>query len=440
MQNAFGYISQLDKHAPRLTVEETFDFAYQCKSGGQFDVEALGPDAKEALGQANKTKLASRVMHAGLGLSEVKDTFVGDNEVRGVSGGQRRRVTVGEMYMTRNPVLCCDEISTGLDAASTFDMIQMILYFGRRRELTRVISLLQPSPNTFSLFDEVILLAEGMLLYSGPILEVQDYFAGIGYAAPEFMDCADFLQMISSGEGASLYDPPSEIRDVRPNAPTLSELADLYRGSQYAKRTEETLKTPPKYLWTSSDLALRKSAVVSGVGVSRAVKRRYANNFFRSTWLILIRFLKLWFRDRRVIFAGTVKNVAMGVSVGGIFANTDDPISIQGALFQAALFIMLGKLTSSWYRRVKGYAFASYPLLSSLSFDQVLCRAPLVWSKIASFFISIWMRIFSQFGPLLLAEALPSCLRRSWIFSRLESYSITQSDLVGEKTPISLRT
>jgi ABC-type multidrug transport system ATPase subunit len=79
-----------------------------------------------------------------LGLNEVKDTFVGDTNVRGVSGGQRRRVTVGEMLMNSSPVLCGDEISTGLDAASTYDMCEVLCHLGRLQKFTRIISLLQP--------------------------------------------------------------------------------------------------------------------------------------------------------------------------------------------------------------------------------------------------------------------------------------------------------
>lgn len=372
MENAVGYISQLDKHAARLTVEETFEFAYQCKSGGQFvrDTHLLrGQEAKEALARANETKLATNLILAGLGLTEVKDTYVGDTNVRGVSGGQRRRVTVGEVLMGRSSVLCCDEISTGLDAASTFDMIQMILYFGRMRKLTRIISLLQPSPQTVSLFDEVILLAEGQIIYSGPTVEVEDYFAKLGYEAPEFMDCADFLQILSCGEGASLYDPPEEIKRIRPNAPSIAELAEIYRRSDYAQQTREALKGPPKYVWKGTD-STHGTEVVSHLGISKVVTERYANNFSRSTSLILGRFLKLWIRDRRVIIAGAVKNILMGVSVGGVFFHTTDPISIQGALFQAGLFVMLGKFAS----RRRKIVLKMFSLTVVLISNQVQCK------------------------------------------------------------------
>ena len=245
------------------------------------------------------------------------------------------------MLMSRAPVLCGDEISTGLDAASTYDMIQVLLHYGRSRKQTRIISLLQPSPETVSLFDEVIVLSEGQIIYAGPIEQVEDYFAEIGFVSPEFCDVGDFLQMVSTEDGASLYQPEARLKAIHPDPPAASELAVIFRASTWGKRIMDALDGPLPYVWTELEVS-QHGADVSKVVMSDAVRNRYANRFPRSTVLILWRFLTLWRRDKRVIVAGAVKNVLMGVSVGGVFFNTDDEISIQGALFQAGLFIMLG--------------------------------------------------------------------------------------------------
>jgi ABC-type multidrug transport system ATPase subunit len=239
-------------------------------------------------------------------------------------------------------VLCGDAISTGLDAASTYDMIQVILYGGRKRKQTGIFSLLQPSPETVSLFDDVIVIAEGQIIYAGPIEEVEDYFANIGFHCPEFTDVADFLQIVSTDDGASLYDPDDTIRELRPNPPSIAELAEVFRCSEMGLQTMKDLDSPLPYVWNEIEGSKHGISKVSNLVMSDAVRKKYANRFPRSTMLILRRFIKLWLRDRRVIIAGTAKNVLMGVSVGGAFFNTEDPLSIQGALFQAGLFIMLG--------------------------------------------------------------------------------------------------
>ena len=98
IENAMVYIDQLDQHAPRLTVDETFEFAFQCKTGGNMfrDTVALDPEMKAAMEKAQKNRLRVNVTLQALGLTHVRDTYVGDQSVRGISGGQRRRVTVGK--------------------------------------------------------------------------------------------------------------------------------------------------------------------------------------------------------------------------------------------------------------------------------------------------------------------------------------------------------
>lgn len=240
----------------------------------------------------------------------MKDTFVGDSDVRGISGGQRRRVTVGEMLMATTPFMCGDEISTGLDSASTFDMIQTIVHFGRVRKFTRVISLLQPSPETVSLFDELILLADGKLIFSGPVGEVESYFGSLGYRAPEYLDTADFLQMITTDDGATLYDPPEEIKSIRPEAPSIAELAEAFRQSKFGQEIIEKLSGPSAYVWKENES--HSGSKVSDLGTMPYVRDRYANGFFRSVKLLLVRFLRLWIRNKNVIMAGAVKNILMG--------------------------------------------------------------------------------------------------------------------------------
>lgn len=97
IENAMVYIDQLDQHAPRLTVDETFEFAFQCKTGGEMfrDKIAINDAMKEAMEKAKTNRLRVNVVLQALGLTHVRDTFVGDQSVRGISGGQRRRVTVG---------------------------------------------------------------------------------------------------------------------------------------------------------------------------------------------------------------------------------------------------------------------------------------------------------------------------------------------------------
>jgi ABC-type multidrug transport system ATPase subunit len=101
LPNIVSYVGQLDMHAPFLTVQETFDFAAKCRTG------------KRSTSTNKGDELSENLTIEGLDLAVCRDTFVGDANNRGVSGGQRRRVSVGEMLVGQNPVACADEISTG---------------------------------------------------------------------------------------------------------------------------------------------------------------------------------------------------------------------------------------------------------------------------------------------------------------------------------------
>lgn len=113
-----AYIDQIDRLHSYLTVNETFDFAWTCRTGGTHRKVYHGEDAEvdRFIAELDESNYLVNAMLDAVGLTRVKDTFVGDQErVRGVSGGEKKRVTVGEMYCVGTPVVCCDEISTGLD-------------------------------------------------------------------------------------------------------------------------------------------------------------------------------------------------------------------------------------------------------------------------------------------------------------------------------------
>jgi ABC-type multidrug transport system ATPase subunit len=89
-----------------------------------------------------------------------------------------------------------DEISTGLDSSTTFQIVKCLRHVVHLLDATMVVSLLQPPPETFELFDDVILLSEGQIIYQGPREFVLHYFESIGFHCPERKSVADFLQEV----------------------------------------------------------------------------------------------------------------------------------------------------------------------------------------------------------------------------------------------------
>ena len=85
------------------------------------------------------------------------------------------------------------------------------------------------------MFNEVILMSEGRIIYAGPILGVEEYFASLGYKCPEHMDVADFLQQVSNPDGSQLYDPSPELVETFPSPPNVKDLAALFKESEWKK-------------------------------------------------------------------------------------------------------------------------------------------------------------------------------------------------------------
>ena len=367
--------------------------------------KGISQEQLDVIRKAEQEGLPRKIMLNILGLSDVEETFVGDATVRGISGGQRRRVTVGEMLMSRTPVVCGDEISTGLDAASTYDMVDVLFNLDPSNNFSRVFALLQPSPETVSLFDEVIVLAEGRIIYAGPIEEVEDYFAELGFKSPEFVDIADFLQMVSTDDREDLYDPPINVRTKRhlTIAPTVADLANIFHKSYRGTRIQELLETKSQYGWDKVekrsvfdkvDKFLRKSSSFGDLArvpapvptrtlafsKFEAVKHKYANHWYRSTILITRRFLTLWVRDKAVLAFSVVRNVINGASVGGVFINAEDFISIEGALFQTGIFVLLGSLQTSsglvsdrvlFYKHADANFYSAWPYVCGRTLSQI---------------------------------------------------------------------
>ncbi|CAN1134898.1 ABC transporter G family member 39, partial [Linum perenne] len=221
-QRTCAYISQHDLHHGELTVRETFDFSGRCLGVGtryemlvelsRREKEAgIKPDPeidafmKATAVSGQKTSLVTDYVLKILGLDICGDIIVGNEMQRGISGGQKKRVTTGEMLGGPAKVLLMDEISTGLDSSTTYQICKFMRQMVHIMEVTMIISLLQPAPEAFELFDDVILLSEGRIVYQGPREKVVDFFEFMGFKCPERKGVADFLQEVTSKKDQEQY-------------------------------------------------------------------------------------------------------------------------------------------------------------------------------------------------------------------------------------------
>ncbi|KAG8647080.1 pleiotropic drug resistance protein 2 isoform X1 [Manihot esculenta] len=221
-QRTCAYISQHDLHNGEMTVRETLDFSGRCLGvGTRYEMlselsrreKAAGikPDPeidafmKAIAVSGQKTSLVTDYVLKILGLDICADIIVGDEMRRGISGGQKKRLTTGEMLVGPAKVLLMDEISTGLDSSTTFQICRFMRQMVHIMDVTMIICLLQPSPETFELFDDIILLSEGQIVYQGPREKVLEFFEYMGFKCPERKGVADFLQEVTSMKDQEQY-------------------------------------------------------------------------------------------------------------------------------------------------------------------------------------------------------------------------------------------
>ncbi|KAI8529594.1 hypothetical protein RHMOL_Rhmol12G0237000 [Rhododendron molle] len=221
-QKTSAYISQNDVHMGEMTVKETLNFSARCQGVGfRYDLltelarrerdAGIFPEAevdlfmKATAMEGVESNLIIDYTLRMLGLDACRDTIVGDEMQRGISGGQKKRVTTGEMIVGPAKTLFMDEISTGLDSSTTFQIVKCLQQIVHLTEATILMSLLQPAPETFDLFDDIILLSEGQIVYQGPREHILEFFQSCGFNCPQRKGTADFLQEVTSRKDQEQY-------------------------------------------------------------------------------------------------------------------------------------------------------------------------------------------------------------------------------------------
>ena len=204
------------------------------------------------------------------------------------------------------PVMCLDEISTGLDAATTFDITRMLAIASRLTQTIKIVSLLQPPPETVANFDELILLAAGKIIYNGPVESVVEYFEALGYAIPERMDVADWLQALPTKDGWQYLknDDNTPQADLIQKHLSPEEFRQRFTESEYGLEVLERVDAP---VGEGADM------------IKEIALRRYQNSALESLKLVGRRELLLWWRDQYAIKAKIAQNCIMGVVVGTLF-------------------------------------------------------------------------------------------------------------------------
>ncbi|KAH0559872.1 hypothetical protein GP486_003609 [Trichoglossum hirsutum] len=304
-----SYVMQQDVLLPALTVRETLQYAA--------DLRLPPPSTKEG-----RRDVVEKVILE-LGLKECADTRIGNNIYKGCSGGEKRRTSIGVQMLANPSVLFCDEPTTGLDAYSAFQIVQTLKKLAETGR-TVIISIHAPRSEIWRLFDRVILLSRGAVLYSGPADAAASHFQKCGYELPPFVNPAEFLIDLAAIDNRSEEAERMSCARVRE-----LEVAWQHRSSQSDGKTSgdatSSLTTP---------VSTRGNPFGGGVQSNQRVE------FRRQLYVLTRRTTKVTLRDPMGVAGSLFEATSMSIITGWIFWRLGNDLagirSREGALYTAS--------------------------------------------------------------------------------------------------------
>merc|ERR1711907_120278 len=169
-----------------------------------------------------------------LGIAHVKDSIVGGIRVsrRGISGGEKKRVAIGQELLYNPSVILLDEPTSGLDSTTSLNLIHTLHDLAQAGNRTIVTTIHQPSSRIYQMLDKLLLMGQGHLLFYGDASAATDYFATIGYTMPYGMNPADYFLDVASGWSGETKD----CEKVDFDDPALEALLGAIEKKPYTRR------------------------------------------------------------------------------------------------------------------------------------------------------------------------------------------------------------
>ncbi len=279
-----GYVLQDDALFAELTVQECLAFAADIM---------MHPAATAA----DKKRRVKKLL-ALLDLTACRNVIVGSPLHKGISGGQRKRTSVGIVLVNRPALLFLDEPTSGLDSVTALSLVQTLRGLAHKENVTIVTTIHQPSSEVFRLFDDLLLLDHGTVMYHGPACDAMSFFARAGLPCPPRMNPAEwFLEAISSPEGRELIAAMPD--DKPPTAAAEEEQKLVFDELATTDMQEEEGEGAPK---------------------AKAAASRVARlSWWRMFVLLFVRSLKLSYRNKLLIVIQLAQTILMALLIGGVY-------------------------------------------------------------------------------------------------------------------------
>jgi ATP-binding cassette, subfamily G (WHITE), member 2, SNQ2 len=374
------YNPEDDLHYATLSVKNTLSFAIKTKTPGK-------ESRNEGESRKDYVREFLRIVTKLFWIEHTLGTKVGDEFVRGVSGGEKKRVSIAEAMITRASVQAWDNSTRGLDASTALEYVQAIRSLTNMALVSTAVALYQAGESLFDLFDKVLLIDQGRCLYFGPTESAKGYFQDLGFVCPDRWTTADFLTSVSDVHERSVK-PGWEDRIPR----SAAQFAEAYQKSGIYQKNLEDIRS-----FEIQTEAQRRERLANR---SKATKKKnYTLPFHKQVWACTQRQVLVTLGDKASLYGKWGGILFQALIVGSLFydmpSTTAGVFTRGGVMFFMLLFnalLALAELTS---------AFSSKPILlkhKSFSFyrpaayaiAQTVVDIPLVLIQVSIFNIVVY--------------------------------------------------
>lgn len=320
----------MDKHFPHLTVGETLEFAAATRT----------PQSRtEGTSRQEHIESTVQVVMAMCGLTHTRNTKVGNDYIRGVSGGERKRVSIAEMIVAGSSICAWDNSTRGLDSATAFKFVHNLRLSADLGRSTHVVAIYQASQAIYDIFDKCTVLYEGRQIYFGAADQAKAFFDRQGWVCPARQTTADFLTAVTN---PSERIPRPGMEDKVPQTPeefeaywkASAEYKDLQAeiAAEHGETTSDSSQGPLEQLRNTKAKMQAKgvrpgsSYIISvPMQISIATKRAYQ---------------RIW-NDKAAVVTQSASNIIIALIVGSLYYgggnSTADASSRVSTLFIAIL-------------------------------------------------------------------------------------------------------
>ncbi|KAI1450057.1 ABC-2 type transporter-domain-containing protein [Annulohypoxylon stygium] len=320
-----NYNPEDDIHFASLNVWQTFTFALMNKTK---------KGAKEEI-----PIIANALMKI-FGISHTKYTLIGDEYIRGVSGGERKRVSIAETLASKSTVMAWDNSTRGLDASTALDYAKSLRIMTDISNRTTLVTLYQAGEGIYELMDKVLVIDQGRQIFSGPAKDAKQYFIDLGFECPERQTTADFLTAVTD-PNERRFRPGFEDRAPK----TAEELEKAFRNSPNYQKLLADVRDYEEHLQRTDYADAKRFEGAVRDSKSRHVSKEspYTVSFTRQVLACTKREFWLLFGDTATLWTKFFIIVANGFIVGSIYykqpATTAGAFTRGGALFFSIVFL-----------------------------------------------------------------------------------------------------